>query len=59
MLENTGNNLIAMLPDNPEGLLQQLRKREAPDADPAEPAEPDPQRGTNPAPAAPVPPRRG
>jgi membrane protein required for colicin V production len=32
MLENTGNNLIAMLPDNPEGLLQQLRKREGPDA---------------------------
>jgi membrane protein required for colicin V production len=59
MLENTGNNLIAMLPDNPEGLLQQLRKREAPDTDPAEPAEPDPQRGTPPAPAAPVPPRRG
>jgi membrane protein required for colicin V production len=57
MLENTGNNLIAMLPDNPEGLLQQLRKREAPDTDPAEPAEPDPQRGT--APATPVPPRRG
>jgi membrane protein required for colicin V production len=63
MLENTGNNLIAMLPDNPEGLLQQLRKRDGQDADPAEPAEPDPQRGTPaPAPAAPgapaAPPRR-
>jgi membrane protein required for colicin V production len=42
-LENTGNNLIAMLPDNPEGLLQQLRNRQ-PEGEPAEPAEPDPQR---------------
>ncbi|HEX2508931.1 MAG TPA: CvpA family protein [Microvirga sp.] len=44
VLENTGNSLIAMLPDNPEGLLQQLRNRGAPDGEPAEPAEPDPQR---------------
>ena len=33
-----------MLPDNPEGLLQQLRNRGAPEGEPAEPAEPDPQR---------------
>src|SRR5215210_7865810 len=26
MLENTGNALVAMLPDNPEGLLKQFRK---------------------------------
>ena len=26
MLESTGNSLITMLPDNPEGLLKQLRK---------------------------------
>ena len=57
MLENTGNNLIAMLPDNPEGLLRQIRKPG--DGDPAEPAEPDPQRpGTAPAPQPPAPPRR-
>jgi membrane protein required for colicin V production len=52
MLENTGNSLIAMLPDNPEGLLQQLRKS-GPETDPAEPAEPDPQRP----PATPAPSR--
>jgi membrane protein required for colicin V production len=46
-LENTGNNLIAMLPDNPEGLLQQLRNRQ-PEGEPAEPAEPDPQRPSPP-----------
>jgi membrane protein required for colicin V production len=43
-LENTGNSLIAMLPDEPEGLLQQLRNRGTPESEPAEPAEPDPQR---------------
>jgi membrane protein required for colicin V production len=48
VLENTGNNLITMLPDNPEGLLQQLRNRQQ-EGDPAEPAEPDPQRPTQPA----------
>ena len=58
MLENTGNNLIAMLPDNPEGLLQQLRKREAPT--PIRPSRPSPTRSAaDPAPAAPAPPRRG
>jgi membrane protein required for colicin V production len=46
-LENTGNSLITMLPDNPEGLLQQLRNR-APEGEPAEPAEPDPQRPAQP-----------
>jgi membrane protein required for colicin V production len=55
-LESTGNNLIAMLPDNPEGLLQQLRNRGAPDGDAAEPVEPDPQRP--PATPPPQPPRR-
>src|ERR671916_986587 len=36
MLENTGNTLIAMLPENPEGLLKQIRPPR-PEADPAEP----------------------
>ncbi len=55
MLENTGSSIIAMLPDNPEGLLRQFRKPNA--GDPAEPAEPDPQRPQ--APAAPQqPPQR-
>jgi membrane protein required for colicin V production len=53
MLESTGNSLITRLPDNPEGLLKQLRKPkpegEAPGQDEA-----DPQRGG----APPVPPRR-
>jgi len=53
MLESTGNDLIAMLPDNPEGLLRQFR---APGGagDPAEPAEPDPTRPPQP----PQPPQR-
>jgi membrane protein required for colicin V production len=55
-LENTGSSLIAMLPDNPEGLLQQLRKRGLPEGEPAEPAEPEPPRP--PAPAAPTAPQR-
>lgn len=45
LLENTGNSLIAMLPDNPDGLLKQLR----PPASQGEPAEPPPE------PAAPQP----
>jgi membrane protein required for colicin V production len=60
-MENTRDNIIAMLPENAEALLQRLRKRGAgPDAEPAEPAEPDPQRGAAPpAPGAPAaPPRR-
>src|SRR3954468_7174766 len=48
-LESTGNSLVAMLPDNPEGLLQQLRNKSQPEG--GEPAEPDPQRP----PAAPAP----
>ena len=36
MLENTGNALIAMLPDNPEGLLKQIR-RPRQEGEPAEP----------------------
>ncbi|WP_457091897.1 CvpA family protein [Microvirga sp. P5_D2] len=67
-MENTRDSIIAMLPENAEALIQRLREREAPDAEPAEPAEPDPQRGTTPAPGAPAapapaapqpPPRRG
>lgn len=51
MLENTGNALIAMLPDNPEGLLKQIRPPR-PEGDPAEPpADADPRN-------APSPPRR-
>jgi membrane protein required for colicin V production len=56
-LESTGSGLIAMLPDNPEGLLQELRKRGQPEGEPAEPAEPDPQRAA-PAPATPGAPAR-
>jgi membrane protein required for colicin V production len=67
-MENTRDSIIAMLPENAEALIQRLRDREPPDAEPAEPAEPDPQRGTTPAPGAPAapapaapqaPPRRG
>jgi membrane protein required for colicin V production len=46
MLESTGNSLIAMLPDNPEGFLKQLRKPK-PDGEPG----PDDT-------APPLPPRR-
>lgn len=53
-MENTRDSIIAMLPENAEALIQRLRDREAPDAEPAEPAEPDPQRGTTPAPGAPA-----
>jgi membrane protein required for colicin V production len=49
MLENTGNAIIAMLPD-PEGVMAQLRKRTGDDVGGA-PAGPDPQRsGTTAAP---------
>src|SRR5918994_4892255 len=41
-MENTRDNIIAMLPENAEALLQRLRNKEAPTE--AEPAEPDPQR---------------
>jgi len=55
MLQSTGDSLIAMLPDNPDGLLKQFRKPGVPDGDPAEPpAEPaDPRGGVT------APPRRG
>ncbi|TVR06828.1 MAG: CvpA family protein [Salinarimonadaceae bacterium] len=36
MLESTGDSLITLLPDDPEGLLQQFRP--GPDGDPVEPA---------------------
>jgi membrane protein required for colicin V production len=49
LLENTGNSIIAMLPDNPEGLLKQLRPPR-PEGDPAEPADTVPQPGTPPPP---------
>jgi membrane protein required for colicin V production len=52
LLENTGNSLIAMLPDNPDGLLKQLR----PPPPGGEPAEPPPEPAA-PQPNAP-PPRR-
>jgi membrane protein required for colicin V production len=64
-MEDTRDNIIAMLPENAEALLQRLKDRgAAPEVEPAEPAEPDPQRGTLPtpgapaAPAAPQPPQR-
>lgn len=55
MLENTGNALVAMLPDNPEGLLKQIRPPKL-EGEPAEAptVEPEPQRGAPPVP----PPRR-
>ncbi len=58
-MENTRDNIIAMLPENAEALIQKLRNKGAPEAEPAEPAEPDPQRGAAPpaAPAAPTPPQ--
>jgi membrane protein required for colicin V production len=56
-MENTRDNIIAMLPENAEALLQRLRNKEAPTE--AEPPEPDPQRPAAPgAPAAPQPPQR-
>jgi membrane protein required for colicin V production len=56
-MENTRDNIIAMLPENAEALIQRLRNRDA--APDAEPAEPDPQRPAPPAaPAAPQPPQR-
>jgi len=56
-MENTRDNIIAMLPENAEALLQRLRNKEAPTE--AEPAEPDPQRPATPAaPAAPQTPQR-
>ena len=51
-MENTRDNIVAMLPENAEALLQRLREKGADrEPDPAEPAEPDPQRAaptTNP-----------
>ncbi len=56
-MENTRDNIIAMLPENAEALLQRLRNKDAPTE--SEPAEPDPQRPATPAaPAAPQPPQR-
>jgi membrane protein required for colicin V production len=52
MLESTGNTLVTMLPDNPEGLLKQLRKPKL-EGDPAEPPTEDLQRG-----GVPLPPQR-
>jgi membrane protein required for colicin V production len=58
-MENTRDNIIAMLPENAEALIQRLRNKDAAPTE-AEPAEPDPQRPAAPAaPAAPAtPPRR-
>ncbi|EIM29600.1 CvpA family protein [Microvirga lotononidis] len=55
-MENTRDNIIAMLPENAEALLQRLRNKEAPAE--TEPAEPDPQRPAAPAAPAPQPPQR-
>ena len=52
MLESTGNSLVALLPENPEGLLKSFRKPR-PDGEPGGPDDADPQRG-----GPPVPPRR-
>ena len=57
-MENTRDNIIAMLPENAEALIQRLRNKDAAPTD-AEPAEPDPQRPAAPAaPAAPQAPQR-
>jgi membrane protein required for colicin V production len=54
-MEDTRDNIIAMLPENAEALLQRLKERgTTPEVEPAEPAEPDPQRGTLPTPGAPA-----
>lgn len=53
MLESTGNTLVAMLPENPEGLLKSFRKPR-PEGEPGGPEDADPQRGGSP----PIPPRR-
>jgi membrane protein required for colicin V production len=42
LLENFGNSMTALLPDNPDGLLKQLRPPRAP-GDPAEPPQVVPQ----------------
>jgi len=42
VLENSGNSLVAMLPDDPEGLLRQVRQPRN-QGDPAEPATEDPK----------------
>lgn len=52
MLESTGNSLVALLPDNPEGLLKQFRKPKLEGETAEPPAEGDQQR------TPPVPPRR-
>lgn len=57
LLENSGNQLMAMLPDNPDGLLKQFKKPGRTD-EPDAPAEPDPNRATPQAPASPQPPQR-
>lgn len=57
-MENTRDNIIAMLPENAEALIQRLRNKDAAPTD-AEPAEPDPQRPATPAaPTAPQAPQR-
>jgi membrane protein required for colicin V production len=57
-MENTRDNIIAMLPENAEALIQRLRNKDAAPTE-AEPAEPDPQRPAAPAaPAAPQAPQR-
>lgn len=52
-MENTRDNIIAMLPENAEALIQRLRNKDA--APEAEPTEPDPQRPAQPAPTSPAP----
>ena len=56
-MENTRDNIIAMLPENAEALIQRLRNKDAAPTD-AEPAEPDPQRPAAPAAPAPQTPQR-
>jgi len=58
VLENSGNSLIAMLPEDPEGLLRQFRKpRDA--GDPAEPPAEEPRTAPQRRTDAPRPPASG
>lgn len=55
MLETTGDRIVALMPDNPEGLLQQLRKPSVTDTETSEPEEPIPQAAPKTAPTATAP----
>jgi membrane protein required for colicin V production len=47
MLEQSGNALVAQLPENPEGFLKQFKKPKPEETPPNEPVEEAPQRRTD------------